>query len=118
MVVEDDADMRFMIRTILGRDPRLEIMGEAASAAGAIEVAKSVDPDLIVLDHSIEGDVMGLAAAPLLKAVAPNAKILLFSAFDMHAEALAEPAIDEFQSKTHVRELLPTVRRMLALPPL
>jgi two-component system, NarL family, vancomycin resistance associated response regulator VraR len=116
VIVEDEEDMRMMIRAILLTDQRLEIVGEAASAAEAIEAAKSLDPGLIILDHSIEGDVMGLEAAPLLKQVAPFAKILLFSAFDLEIEAAAEPAIDAFLSKSHVRRLLPTVQQLLELP--
>ena len=117
VIVEDEADMRMMIRALLTTDPRIEIVGEATTAAQAIEIARSVDPGLIVLDHSIDGDVMGLEAAPLLKNVAPLAKILLFSAFDLKREAAAEPAVDEFLSKSDVRLLLPTVQRLLQLPP-
>jgi DNA-binding NarL/FixJ family response regulator len=118
VIVEDEADMRMMIRAILRADRRLEIMGEAASAAEAVEVARSIDPGLVILDHSIEGDVMGLEAAPLIKEVAPNAKILMFSAFDLKKEAAAEPAVDGFLSKSDVRKLLPTVQQMLELPSL
>jgi DNA-binding NarL/FixJ family response regulator len=115
VIVEDEPDMRLMIRAILGADPRIEVVGEAASAGEAIEVARSVDPGLIILDHSIEGDLMGLQAAPLIKRAAPLAKILLFSAFDLKKESQAEPAIDEFLGKSDVAQLLPTVQRMLGL---
>ena len=115
VIVEDEPDMRMMIRAILTSDPRIEIVGEAANADDAIAVAKSLNPGLIILDHQIEGDVMGLEAAPLLKRAAPLAKILLFSAFDMAKDAAAEPAIDRFLSKSDVKDLLPTVRDMLGL---
>jgi DNA-binding NarL/FixJ family response regulator len=115
VIVEDEPDIRMMIRAILSSDKRIEVCGEAASAAEAIEAARATDPGLIVLDHSIEGDIMGVQAAPLLKQVAPNAKILLFSAFDLRAEANAEPAIDEFLSKSDVGKLLQTVQRLLGL---
>lgn len=115
VVVEDEPDMRAMIRAVLAADPRIEVLGEAACAAEAIEAARTLDPGLIILDHQIEGDIMGIQAAPLLKEVAPNAKILLFTAFDMRSEAEAEPAIDGFLSKSDVGRLLPTVRRLLGL---
>src|SRR5687768_6351635 len=107
--------MRMLISMMLARDPRLELMGEAASAAEALEVLDSVDPGLIVLDHGIEGDVMGLQAAPLLKAKAPASKILLFTAFDMRREAEEEPAVDGYLRKDRITELLPTVRELLDL---
>ena len=116
VIVEDEVDMRMMIRAILSIDKRIEICGEVATAAEAIEAARTLDPGLVILDHSIDGDIMGLEAAPLIKKVAPDAKILLFSAFDMRQDAEAEPAVDEFLSKSEVRKLLPTVQRLLGLP--
>jgi two-component system chemotaxis response regulator CheB len=115
VIVEDEADMRMMIRAILAVDHRIEICGEVATAAAAIEAARTLEPGLVILDHSIEGDVMGLDAAPLIKEVAPQAKVLLFSAFDMRKEAEASPAVDEFLSKSDVGKLLATVQRLIGL---
>lgn len=115
VIVEDEADMRAVIRAMLSADPRLEIVGEATSAAEAVEIARSFDPGLIVLDHRIEGDVTGLEAAPMLKAAAPNAKILLFTAYDMRNAAEREPAIDAYLRKDSIAELLPLVQELLGL---
>lgn len=115
VLVEDEPDMRMMLRFMLESDPRISIVGEAEDAATAIELARSTHPGLIILDHSIQGDVMGLDAAPLLKEVAPQAKILLFTAFDLKTEAEAEPAVNEYLNKADIAELLPTVQSMLGL---
>jgi DNA-binding NarL/FixJ family response regulator len=117
VVVEDEVDIRLLIRMTLMADSRIELFGEASSAREAIELAKVASPGLIILDHSIEGDLMGLDAAPLLKQVAPESKILLFTAFDLAKEAAAEPAVDMYLSKANLDRLLPTVQRMLGLPP-
>lgn len=117
VIVEDEPDMRLLVRTHLRMDPRLEIVGEASNAADAMEIARTEEPGLIILDHQIEGDIMGLDAAPALKAVAPNCKIILFTAFDLSAEAKAEPAIDAYLSKTKINELLPLAQALLFLPP-
>ena len=118
VVVEDEPDMREVIRLTLMADERLEIAGEAESAEEAIELARTSDPGLMLLDHNIKGTIMGIQAAPLLKKVAPNCKILLFTAFDMAAEAAKEPAIDGYLRKDHLERLVPTVDRMLGLEPL
>ena len=115
VVVEDEPDMRMLITMMLGKDPRLELLGQASSAHEALSVLDSIEPGLIVLDHGIEGDIMGLEAAPLLKAKAPQSKILLFTAFDMRREAEAEPAVDEYLRKDRIDQLLPTAQRMLHL---
>jgi DNA-binding NarL/FixJ family response regulator len=115
VIVEDEPDMRLLIAMMLRRDSRLELVGEASSALEALRLLDTVEPGLIVLDHGIEGEIMGLDAAPLLKAKAPRAKILLFTAFDMRREAEASPAVDEFLRKDRIDQLLPTVQRLLDL---
>lgn len=117
VLVEDEADMRLFVRLALSRDPRLEILGEASTAEEAIELAATLDSGLIILDHGLDGVLTGLAAAPLLKAAAPRAKILLFTAYDMAAEARAEPAIDAFLRKDELGRLLSVVRQLLELDP-
>ena len=116
VVVEDDRDMRRLIRLTLALEERLSVDGEASSARHALEVVGATpDLDLIILDHFIDGDVMGLEAAPLLKAAAPEAKILLFTSHDLATEAGREPAIAAYLSKSHLDQLLPTTQRLLGL---
>ena len=117
MVVEDEPDIRLIIRLHLTADPRIIVEGEAANAMDAIELARSTDPGLIILDHQIEGSIMGLDAAPLLKEAAPEAKILLFTAFDLANEADASPAVDAFLSKSDMSLLLPVSLQLLGLEP-
>lgn len=116
-LVEDEADIRALIRMTLRPDPRLELKGEAASAEEAIELVREIQPDLIILDHSLEGQMTGLEAAPVLKEVAPGGKILLFTAYDMKKEAEHEPAIDAFLRKDNFPRLLRTVEDLLGIGP-
>jgi DNA-binding NarL/FixJ family response regulator len=115
VVVEDDDGMRLLIRRTLMGEAALELAGEASTASEAIEEAKTLHPDLVILDHFIEGDVMGLEAAPKIHDAAPHAKILLFSDHDLASESEREPAIDAFLPKRRLSELLPTVRQLLGL---
>jgi DNA-binding NarL/FixJ family response regulator len=116
-VIEDEPDMRLLIRLALTRDRRFEPIGEASSAEAAFELLDEQAPELIVLDHSIEGSMMGLEAAPLLKEKARGAKILLFTAYDMSAEAAAEPAVDAYLRKDRIDQLLATALSLLDLNP-
>lgn len=117
-IVEDDSDLRLLIRTHLARDSRLEILGEAASGAEAIAMASALRPGAIILDHGLAGPMTGLEAAPLIKAASPQSKILLFTAYDVEREAAAEPAVDAYLRKDRIGELLATVCLLLGLPPL
>jgi CheY-like chemotaxis protein len=114
-IVEDEPDMRLLIRLALTRDGRLVPVGEAASAAEAFDLLTDSSPGVIVLDHSIEGDLTGLEAAPMLKERADGVKILLFTAHDMAREAAAEPAIDAYLRKDRIDQLLGTVQELLGL---
>ena len=115
VIVEDDADVRLLIKLMLKVDPRLEISGEGVTAADAVELAQTAAPDLIILDHYIDGPVMGLDISPQLKMAAPGAKILLFSSHDLSAEVARQPAIDAFLRKDRMDALLPTVQSLLDL---
>jgi DNA-binding NarL/FixJ family response regulator len=118
VVVEDDRDMQLLIQLTLQVDSRLEISGCAATAAAAIELARETQPALVILDHFIDGDVMGLEAAPAIKDAAPDAQVLLFTSHDLKIEARREPSVDEFLLKRDIAELMPTVQRLLGLEPL
>ena len=116
IVVEDDPDVQFLIETVFSEDGRFSPGGVAVSAEEAIEMARTTEPGIMVLDHGLAGALTGLAAAPQLKAVAPNAKIILFTA---HAElrhpAADAPAIDAFLPKTDIAQLLPLAQLLTGL---
>jgi DNA-binding NarL/FixJ family response regulator len=117
LVVEDEQDFRKLIRLSLEDDPRIQSSGEATTAQEAIDVARNSHPDLVILDNYLEGTINGLEAAPMLKAAAPDSKILLFTAYDLSAQARREPAIDAFLRKDHIKKLLPMAQRLLGLDP-
>lgn len=119
LVVEDDPDMRSLIRITISEDSRFEIIGEAASAEDAIELARSSEPSLIILDHSLDGKMTGLEAAPKLKAANPLAKIILFTAHEnIRVHSKREPAIDAFLVKTDLQQLLGLAQQLTGLGPL
>lgn len=115
VVVEDEPDFRVLIRAALREDPRIELSGEVTTVEEAVALARASEPALIILDHNLEGEMVGIDAAPKLKAASPDTKILLFTAYDVAAEARREPAIDGFLRKDDVAKLLATVRGLLGL---
>jgi DNA-binding NarL/FixJ family response regulator len=118
-IVEDDPDLRLLIRVTLEVEPEFEVAGEAASGDEALELLRKPQSEpvgLIILDHSLEGELTGLAVAPRLKELAPEARIILFTAYDhLREPAAAEPAIDAFLLKTSIAELLPLARQVTGL---
>jgi DNA-binding NarL/FixJ family response regulator len=115
VVIEDDPDFRRLIRITLAADDSFDIDGEAASADEALPLAEAMQPDLVILDHFIEGTVMGVELAPMIKRVSPATKVLLFTTHDLAVEVAREPAIDRYLRKHDLADLLPTVRDLLGL---
>lgn len=115
-VVEDDPDVQFLIEAIFSMDPRFDVAGAATSAEAAIDAARDTEPGIIVLDHGLAGRLTGLEAAPRLKKLAPEVKIILFTArAELRAQAAEEPAVDAFLLKTQSAKLLGVAQRLTGL---
>jgi DNA-binding NarL/FixJ family response regulator len=118
VVIEDDPDVQFLIEAIFAMDPRFNVTSVAVSAEEALESPPTSEPGIIVLDHGLAGSLPGLAAAPLLKERAPQAKIIMFTAHAaLQARADREPAIDAFLLKTESDKLLPLAQQLTGLGP-
>lgn len=116
MVVEDEDDIRMLVRFRFELESEFDVDGEAADIETAIDAAKSSQPDLIVLDHKLQSAMTGLEGAPLLKAVAPRAKIILFSASEeLRIPATTNAYVDAFLLKTDIERLIPLARQLLGL---
>ena len=78
LVVDDHTLFRRGLTALLGRDPRLIVIGDAADAGQAQRKAKELQPDLILLDNHLPG-VNGVDALPALLEVAPQARVLMLT---------------------------------------
>ena len=117
LVVEDDLDMQLLIQLKLGADSRLRFCGAVTNSTDAIALATDMGRGVVILDHFIEGQIMGLQAAPLLKAVAPDMPIILLTSHDLAIEVSREPAINAYLRKSDIKHLLPTALRLLGIEP-
>src|SRR5919108_4579923 len=81
LIVDDHADVRFLIRTIV-EDAGLpvEVVGEADGVDAALEQLDALAPDVIVMDARMPR-TDGFEAAPMLLARRPGLPIVLCSAW-------------------------------------
>lgn len=115
-VIEDDPDVQLLIETIFSMDSRFSAANAAKTAEEALESTRKAEPGVIILDHGLAGSLTGLDAAPMLKELAPGAKIILFTAHaELQSRASAEPAIDAFLLKTDSTRLLSLAQRLTGL---
>ena len=82
ILIADDNDMvrRGVIR-LLSDEPDWTVCGEARDGLEAIQKARELLPDVILLDISMPG-ISGLDVARRLRLELPNAKILVISQHD------------------------------------
>jgi two-component system response regulator NreC len=81
LIVDDHAVVRSGLRLLIDAEDDLETAGEAASAREAIFEARSLKPDVILLDV-VMPEQSGLDAIPQLVHENPDAKVLVLSMQD------------------------------------
>jgi two-component system LytT family response regulator len=131
LIIDDEPLARQRVRGLLEADPGVELAGECADGVEAIEVIKSLRPDLVFLDVQMP-EVDGFA---VLEALEPDEVplVVFVTAFDEHAvrafevhalDYLLKPFEDERfrdalgrarsrQGRTHRDEAVHRVLRML-----
>src|SRR5260221_7524861 len=91
LVIDDGDSVRDIIRIFLERGG-FEVCGEAADGLEAIEQAKKLKPDLIVLDLAMPR-MNGAEAASILNKTMPNVPIILITLYqNVLGSALASAA--------------------------
>ena len=78
LVVDDHTLFRRGLIALLGRDPRLSVVGDAADASQAQRKAQELQPDLILLDNHLPG-VNGVDALPALLEAVPGMRVLMLT---------------------------------------
>jgi DNA-binding NarL/FixJ family response regulator len=83
VVIVDDQDLvRSGLRLILGSEPDIEVVGEAAEGGSGRELVKALDPDVVLMDVQMPGED-GLTATRRLVADEVRSRILVLTTFDL-----------------------------------
>ncbi len=81
LLVDDAADIRVLLKLVLEFDAEFIVVAEAANGEEAIRLTAEHQPDLVVLDIAMP--VMdGMDALQQLLRVAPDTKVVMYSAYD------------------------------------
>ncbi len=79
LLVDDHPLFRQGVAYTLSREPDLAVVGEASNGRQAVDLARSLQPDVVLLDITMpEGD--GLETAAKITAFVPTARIVMLTA--------------------------------------
>jgi len=87
LIVDDHPLTRDALAALLAQQG-FEVVGEAADGEEALAAARTLEPDLVLLDLTMPG-MDGLTALPRLREVAPAAEVVVLTASDAEENLLA-----------------------------
>ena len=115
LVIADDHEIvRRGVRALLQTQPGWEVCAEAADGYQAVEKAKLLSPDVVILDVSMPG-MNGLEATRILRRISPLAEILILSqheSAEMVRQAFSAGARGYVVKSSVGRDLITAVERV------
>jgi len=80
LIVDDHSVIRTGLRTILAAQPDLEVVGEAADGHQAIQLARELHPDVVLMDISMPGPAGGgIEVTRRLREILPHVCVLILT---------------------------------------
>lgn len=108
MMVDDEVLFRDILKDRLTAEGGIEVVGEANDGVAAVELAKKLKPDVVLMDIGMAGG-SGIEATRKVKAALPKVKVLMLSAFTDEAhvmEAVQAGAYGYISKKLPTQELV------------
>ena len=115
LLIDDHTLFRSGIKALLQRQPGFEVVGEAGDALEGVKRAKSLQPDVVLLDVHMPG-MTGREAVGLIADEAPQARILMLTVsedMDDLLPALRAGAQGYLLKNIEIDYLIGTIRRAL-----
>jgi DNA-binding NarL/FixJ family response regulator len=91
LVADDHEVMRTGVRALIEQEPGWQVCGTATNGQEAVEVARKLKPDVVILDMTMP-ELDGLEALREIKHALPNTEVVIFSAY--HSEEVIEQLFD------------------------
>ena len=81
VLVDDAPEVRLLLRSVLRLSGRYQVVGEGGDGVEAIDLARGLRPDVLVLDVSMP-QMDGIEALPLVREASPSTRVVLYTGFD------------------------------------
>lgn len=81
LLVDDTEMLRRLVARHLDATGRYRVTGQAGTGIEALQLARAVRPDVVLLDLQMD-EMDGMTALPLLRAMLPTSRIVIFTGHD------------------------------------
>ncbi|MFG1864986.1 response regulator transcription factor [Microbispora bryophytorum] len=115
VLAEDQSMVRGALASLLGLEPDIEVVGEAADGEEVIAVAEATKPDIALLDIEMPGRD-GISAAEELRRRVPGCRVVILTTFGRPGylrRAMEAGAVAFLVKDSPASELAAAIRRVL-----
>lgn len=113
LLVDDQAIVRRALRARFHLEPDLEVVGEASTGSEALTLAKTLTPDVVLMDIQMP-DMDGIEATAVLRRAVPQSVVVILSIQDdaqTRERAKAAGAIAFVEKRGATDSLLTAIRQ-------
>ena len=83
LIVEDDVDFCFLIKSMLKKEETMEVVGCAFNRQDAVRLACSTQPDIVLMDLNLSSvNLDGIEASREIRLLT-DAKVIILTAFEL-----------------------------------
>lgn len=112
LLVDDHDIVRLGLMTLLNDQPDMEVIGEASTAGEAVTAAKTLQPDVVLMDIRLPGEG-GIEATSQVTRRTPNSKVVMLTSFaddELVVRAIRAGAVGYVLKQVGNEELLRAIR--------
>jgi two-component system nitrate/nitrite response regulator NarL len=89
LIIDDHPLFRKGVADLIAMEPALHLVGEAADGESGLRLARTLAPDLILLDLHMKGGMDGIATLQRLRAADVDARIVMLTVSDAEEDVVA-----------------------------
>ena len=116
LLADDHRLLRMGLATLIASERDMEVIGEAENGREAIELARTLRPDIVIMDLMMP-EMSGAEATKTIHAELPDVKIMILTTFGTSNEmidALSNGASGALMKDTATEDLVDSIRAIVA----
>ena len=116
LLADDHRLLRMGLATLIASERDMEVIGEAENGRDAVELARTLRPDIVIMDLMMP-EMSGAEATKTIHAELPDVKIMILTTFGTSNEmidALSNGASGALMKDTATEDLVDSIRAIVA----